>query len=191
MKKACKPQGALYFRCFSKDSILQLWNQYHATVSIQRIAYSTLEVPTDNTRWWFQPIGKIKSNWSISPSRGKNKQYLKPTPRLVCICALNEARLVPGLPGLSNMYRWSMPQNCWNWKQPWNRPACPEQEVAQEFRKETMDDVAGHRFGHSFQRAGYFSCQLIFQRHLKQTSTLHHPKLRQRINLKLSNSNHE
>ena len=93
---------------------------------------------------------------AIPPVRGKNKQYLQPTPRFVCICALEWSTLGAWcvLPGLSNMY-WSMPQNCWNWKQPWNRPACPEQEVAQEFRKETID-VAGHRLGHSRELAASY-----------------------------------
>ena len=32
--------------------------------------------------WWFQPIWKYQSKWEYSPSRGENKTYLKPPPRI-------------------------------------------------------------------------------------------------------------
>ena len=57
------------------------------------------------TRWWFQPIWKILVKLDQSPGRGKNKKYLKPTPRIIFhqpqIATLWFRGWTPGVPNSS------------------------------------------------------------------------------------------
>ena len=52
----------------------------------------TADSPPSRKLWWiwwlvggFNPSEKYKSNWKSSPSRGENKKYLKPPPRIMVL----------------------------------------------------------------------------------------------------------